>query len=329
VAAKILLYLWHTELLKLLLMRIAFFSNSRLGLPAFESLARQGLIAGLCVPNVSDDDKDRLRMLAQQFSIPKLEASKESFDADVQSWLRDIQADVAFVLTWPFKISSEALAIPQYGFCNFHFARLPQYRGAEPLFWELANREANGAVTIHQMDDGWDTGPVLLEKPVPISPNDTHGMHLTKLSLLAPAMALDLVNALKAGTLTPTPQNEAEAKYYDKPGFNELRINWQQQSSAEIIALVRAGNPWNRGAFSTLRQVPLRVTEVSVSNNNKINVPIGSGPGTVVTDKKQSVFGVLCSDQKVLSVDVLSTEDGVLPGLRMFELGIRAGERFE
>ena len=193
-------------------MRIAFFSNSRLGLPAFESLARQGLIAGLCVPNVSDDDKDRLRMLAQQFSIPKLEASKESFDADVQSWLRDIQADVAFVLTWPFKISSEALAIPQYGFCNFHFARLPQYRGAEPLFWELANREANGAVTIHQMDDGWDTGPVLLEKPVPISPNDTHGMHLTKLSLLAPAMALDLVNALKAGTLcllytSPSPRD--------------------------------------------------------------------------------------------------------------------------
>lgn len=310
-------------------MRIAFFCNSRLGLPTFETLASQGLVAGMCVPNISDDDKDRLRMLAQHFSVPVLEANKPTFESDVLAWLKEVNADVAFVLTFPHKISNAVLESVPHGFYNFHFAQLPGYRGAEPLFWQLANREPEGAVTVHEMDEAWDGGPVVMKKPLAILPTDTHGMHLTKLSMIAPGVALELVNGIKAGTLQPVAQDEAAAKYHEKPGFAELRIQWASMTSEEIVALVRAGNPWNRGAFSTLRQVPVRVTEVSVSANNKIDVPIGSAPGTIVTDKKQHLFGVLCKDGKVLSVDVISTEDGVLPGVRMFEAGVRAGERFE
>ncbi len=310
-------------------MRIAIFCNSRLGLPAFDTLSRQGLVVGLCVPDTSDDDKDRLRALAVQHGISTLEAHKASFDADAQTWMKKIEADVAFVLTFPHKISAALMAIPAHGFYNFHFARLPQYRGAEPIFWQLANCEANGSVTIHQLDDGWDSGPVVAEKLIPIAPADTHGMHLTKLALAAPGVALDLINAIKAGSLQPVAQDETKAKYYERPGFDHLLVKWASMTSDEIVALVRAGNPWNRGAFSRLRQVPMRITEVSISTNNKIEVPIGSVPGTIVTDKKQHLFGVLCSDQKVISVDVISTEDGVLPGTRMFDLGIRPGERFE
>lgn len=310
-------------------MKIAFFSNSRLGLPAFDKLARQGLIAGLCVPNISDDDKDRLRAVAQQHSIPVLDIESSNVEQQLLPWLKEIGAEVGFVMTFPHKISAAVLNSLPHGFYNFHFSRLPQFRGAEPIFWELATGQTKGAICVHQMDEGWDTGPIVLTKETTIGANDTHGMYLTKVSMAAPSVALEVLKMLNENALQPVPQDESAANYYNKPGFNELRINWAGMTHKQVLSLVRAGNPWNRGAFSTLRGVPVRVTEMSVCTNNKVDVPIGSAPGTIVTDKKQHVLAVLCSDNALLSLDVVSTEDGVLPGLRLFEMGIRPGERFE
>ncbi|GAB3843867.1 methionyl-tRNA formyltransferase [Hymenobacter terrigena] len=259
-------------------------------------------------------------LLAQAHVVPRTLA-RANLGPELAEWIAATEAEVVLVLTFPWRIPASVLALPPRGFLNFHFAALPGYRGPEPTFWQLRHGEPAGAVTVHRMAEDFDTGPVLLATPVPIGPNDTHGLHRAQLALAAVGTGRQLLAGLRGEMPLPEqPQNEAAARYWPRAGLADVSIDWQEPAAA-IARLVRAANPWNRGALATLRGQLLRVLVATPRPET-----VAAAPGTVVLAAPGQVLLVACGGNQVLQLDVLALDEGYFTGGQLAGMGVQAGE---
>ena len=262
-------------------MKIVVFGNSILTIPAFQALAQNNMVAGLCTSDSSSEETQRIQWIARQVNVPLLSVSKSDIEQKLEKWLRSLRPDVVLVLTFSFKIPSSILNIPPLGVYNFHFARLPEYRGPQPIFWELVKREADGAITGHKMDVQMDHGPIAIVDKIPILPTDTHGMHMVKLSFQTLGVVQKLLVQLQnnPSAMILIDQDHTKAKYYHRPELEDVTINWEKQESHQIYALVKACNPWNNGAYTSVRGIMLRLVEVTLPDEG---IEEGKTPGTII-----------------------------------------------
>ena len=159
--------------------------------------------------------------------------------AALQAWRPDLMVVVAYGLILP----PEALALPRLGCLNIHASLLPRWRGAAPIQRAILAGDAETGVAIMQMDVGLDTGPVLLERRLPIgADDDSAGLHAT-LAALGAAALLEAIDGLESGALRPRPQAEAGATYAPKIAKAEARIDWSEDAAA-IARRIRAFRPW-------------------------------------------------------------------------------------
>lgn len=300
-------------------MRFAVIISSVLGLPLLQDLASQGVVAGVAVPVTGHEEPEQLAQLATALGLPVLRLQRAGLGLALAAWLAPLVPDAVLVLTLPWRIPASVLPLPRLGFLNVHFAALPGYRGPEPLFWQLRNGETAGAVTIHRMDADFDTGPVAVAVPVPIGPADTHGLHRAQLARYAVAAGRQLLAALHAGELPLQPQDEAAARYWPRASLADVCVRWAEPA-AGIARLVRAANPWNRGAVATLRQQPLRLLGVTPMAGS-----VQAPPGTVVRAADDLL--VACATGELLRLDMLALEEGYFTGAQLVGLGIRPGEQ--
>lgn len=302
-------------------MRVAVIISSRLGWPWLQELLAQEAVASVAVPADSRDETLEVRELLAHVGVVPVALPKAGLGAALAAWVAAVQPLAVLVFTFPWRIPAAALGLPPQGFINFHCAALPRYRGAEPTFWQLLNGEAAGAVTAHRMAAGFDTGPVLVAVPVPIGPHDTHGLHRAQLALAAVGAGRQLLAGLRGETpLVEQPQNEAQAHYWPRPGLSDLCINWQ--APAEHLArLVRAANPWNRGALATLRGQPLRLLVATPRPET-----VAAAPGTVVLAAPGQALLVACGESQVLQLDVVALDEGYFTGGQLAGMGVQVGE---
>jgi len=302
-------------------MRLNVLISSRLGWPLLQDLLAQGVVAGVAVPATGREESAQVgELLAQQALAPRW-LTRAGLATELTEWLAATQPTAVLVLTCPWRIPAAVLGLPPQGFLNFHFAALPGYRGPEPTFWQLRNGEPAGAVTVHRMAADFDTGPVLVALPVPINPHDTHGLHRGQLALAGVPAARQLLAGLRGEIPLPDqPQNEAAARYWPRPTLADLCINWQEP--AETVArLVRAANPWNRGALTTLRGQLLRVLSATVRPETVV-----APPGTVVLAAPGQALLVACGEGQVLQLDVVALDEGYFSGGQLAGMGVQAGE---
>jgi methionyl-tRNA formyltransferase len=147
------------------------------------------------------------------------------------------------VVAYGLILPPEALALPRLGCLNIHASLLPRWRGAAPIQRAILAGDAETGVAIMQMDAGLDTGPVLLERRLPIgADDDSAGLHAT-LAALGAAALLEAIDGLESGTLRPRPQAEAGATYAPKIAKAEARIDWSEDAAA-IARRIRAFRPW-------------------------------------------------------------------------------------
>lgn len=309
-------------------MKIVFLANSHLALPALHDLLQQRLVGGVGIPATGADAPERVAALAEAAGVSVRRFSKSGLVADLLGWLEELQPTAALVFTFPWRIPTVALAALPAGWFNFHFAPLPAYRGPEPLFWLIRNGAAAGAVTLHRMTAALDCGPVLVQRVVPIGPTDTHGLHQAQLATAAVGPTRQLVAALQGNgaALADQPQDEATARYWPRPTLPDLCIDWHEPADA-IHRLVRAANPWNRGAFAKLRGQPLRILVVT-----PVAPPAGTPalalPGAVVQADPKNGITVACGSGHCLRLDILALEEGYFTGSQMAGLGVRVGDIF-
>ena len=305
-------------------MQVAIIISSVLGLPALHALAAQGAVAGVAMPRLpASDETEQLAQAAAGLGLPVTYLPRQGLGAALRAWLTPLAPAAVLVFTFPWRIPAAVLEVPTHGFLNFHFAALPGYRGPEPLFWQIRNGETAGAVTVHRMAADFDTGPVLLAAPVPIGPADTHGLHSAQLAGQAAPVALRLLASLRgeAPALTPEPQDAAQARYWPRATLADVCIRWDEPSAA-IERLVRAANPWNRGALATLRGQELRVLASTVRPETLV-----APPGTVVLAAPGQALLVACGEGQVLQLDMICLDEGYFTGGQLAGMGLQPGEK--
>jgi methionyl-tRNA formyltransferase len=299
-------------------MQLAIIISSVLGLPLLQDLASQGVVAGVAVPVTGHDEPEQLAQQAAALGLPVQRLQRPGLGATLAAWLTPLVPDAVLVLTLPWRIPASVLPLPRLGFLNVHFAALPGYRGPEPLFWQLRNGETAGAVTIHRMEADFDTGPVLVALPVPIGPHDTHGLHRTQLARHAVAAGRQLLAALQAHEPVLLPQDATAARYWPRASLADVCVRWAEPA-ADIARLVRATNPWNRGALATLRQQPLRLLGVT-----PLPGTVQAPPGTVV--RAETDLLVACATGELLRLDIVALDEGYFTGAQLVGMGVRTGE---
>ncbi|MDO7886491.1 methionyl-tRNA formyltransferase [Hymenobacter cheonanensis] len=305
-------------------MQVAVIISSTLGLPLLQVLAEQGAVAAVAVPHVParPDQPEQVAQAAAALGLPVTRLHHASLAADLRTWLGENPPAAVLVFMLPWRVPAALLTVPRLGFLNFHLAALPGYRGPEPLFWQLRNGEPAGAVTVHRMTASFDTGPIVLAQPVPIGPGDTHGLHRTRLAHAAVAVGQQLLAGLRGEAPLPPeqPQDEAAAHYWPRATLADVCINWHEPAEA-IARLVRATNPWNRGALATLRGQPLRVLAATARPETA-----AAPPGTVVWAEPGQGLLVACGASQLVQLDIVALDEGYFTGGQLAALGVPVGE---
>lgn len=162
-------------------------------------------------------------------------------DGDIQAEIKNLQADVMVVVAYGQILPKTVLDIPKYGCLNIHASLLPRWRGAAPIQRAILAGDKTTGVGIMQMDEGLDTGDVLLEKSLNISDNDTAQTLHDKLANLGADAINEALNNL--ATLKPTPQSSDGITYAQKLSKGEAWIDWSE-SAVKINQQIRAFNPY-------------------------------------------------------------------------------------
>jgi len=180
--------------------------------------------------------------------------------------VREFEADVVVVAAYGQILSREIIDIPPLGTINIHASLLPKYRGAAPIQWALINGDLETGVTTFYIDEGLDTGDVLLERAIPIGPDDTAGSLHDKLALLGADVIVETLDGIASGTLEAHPQEHSQATHAPKITKEMARIDWSK-SSRDLFNLIRGLNPVP-GAFTLLEGKRLKVHFAVVHNKS-------------------------------------------------------------
>ena len=193
--------------------------------------------------------------VAQPVSL-RLDGKHPEAAKQAHALLRGTPHDVMVVAAYGLILPRSVLDIPQYGCINIHASLLPRWRGAAPIHRAIEAGDAQSGVTIMQMEEGLDTGPMLLMERLPIGPDDTTGSLHDKLAMLGGGMIVDAMRRLEDGALTATPQPEG-ANYAAKIDKEEARLDFTLPA-AVLERKVRAFNPFP-GAFALFNGSAIKV----------------------------------------------------------------------
>jgi methionyl-tRNA formyltransferase len=309
------------------MIRVALLCNDRLCLPAVNWLVGSGLAVAVGMPAGQHETLLLIRQQCQGSGVPFQQFSRRSFATDLQHWLQSYQPDVVLVKTFPWLIPAELLTMPSMGFINFHFAPLPAYRGPAPLFWMIRNQVRQGGVTVHRMDQHFDTGPVLLQQSISIQADFTYGMLVSQLAFAGLHLCALLLQGLTAGGLQPMPQEHQSAGWYRRPQAADLVVNWERMSAPAIRALVLACNPWNKGAGTSCNNWVFGLTDVAVVDAHHNGDQQMHLPGTIISVDELNGLLVSCLHNQLLRIDVIYCEEGFFPGYKLSSFGIIPGLR--
>lgn len=190
-----------------------------------------------------------VKLLAQRAQIPLLQPLKMKDPGFLQAlagWKPDLIAVAAFGRILPPAI----LSLPPRGCINVHGSLLPKYRGAGPIQWAIINGETETGITTMLMDEGMDTGAMLLQEAIPITSDDTAGTLSPRLAELGGRLLVETITRLKAGTLVPRPQDASQATMAPLLKKEDGVIDWALPA-AVLANRIRGLSPWP-GAYVTL-----------------------------------------------------------------------------
>lgn len=308
-------------------MKLALICNNKVGLPALDMLVSKSVDLCVATSSVNTELYQALQPYGLKYGMSIMSFDPVLFETQLYAWLDTEKPDVVLMMTCPFRIPEAALAIPRFGFINFHYGLLPAYRGPNPVFEQIKRREQSGGITVHLADKGIDTGAIVMKKALPIAPQETFGMHMDKLSLLGASMTEELLQLLQSGKpLESTPQNKAEAVYYPGPGISDVKVQWGSMPAEAIEALVNACVPWNYGAATGLNGGTIGISKVTILYNEPVRKL--QYPGTILTIDPQNRLTVLSADRLVLRLDTVFAAGNFIPGYQLASYGIVPGMFF-
>jgi methionyl-tRNA formyltransferase len=230
-------------------LRIIFMGTPDFAVPTLQALidSPDQVVTVICQP---DHKKGRgrklspppIKVLAEQTGIPVLQPTAIRTEEFLEK-IRALQPNLIVVTAYGRILPGSLLNLPPLGTINVHGSLLPKYRGAAPIQWAVLNGETETGVTIMQMDEGMDTGDILLPVSLPIEEDDTSGTLFVKLSQLGGQALVKAIGLLKKGKLPPVKQDDSlatEAPMLDKKMGH---LDWSK-NAVELHSLIRGLDPW-------------------------------------------------------------------------------------
>ncbi|MEP6586745.1 MAG: methionyl-tRNA formyltransferase [Candidatus Udaeobacter sp.] len=267
-------------------MRIVFIGTGEIGVPTLRALldSEHEVIAVITQPDKRVGREQRIepppiKKGIARTRIPILQPARIK-DQQATEEIRDFAPDVIVVVAYGQILPRDVLEIPRLACLNLHASLLPGWRGAAPIQATIAAGDCETGITVMYMDEGLDTGDILLQRRVEILPNDTGGSLHDRLAQIAPEALLESLRLVAAGNAPRIAQDNARATYAPKLKREHGLIDWSEPAEA-IERKIRAYNPWP-GAFMKVDHQNLKVFSASV-------VDINGQPGEVLRSDKDLV----------------------------------------
>ncbi len=222
-----------------------------------------------------------VKQLAQQHDIPVYQP-RTLRDGSSDALIEQLAPDIIVVVAYGCIIPPQLLHIAKYGCINLHVSLLPKYRGSAPIQWAVLNGDAETGVSIMQLDEGLDTGDVLMVEPVAIDPEETSGELFDRVSAVGAKTLVDALAKIEAGQLTPVPQDHSKATLAPPLSKDTARFAFTEDA-AHIHNWVRGMNPWPTAWFEQDGK-RIKVSECRLAEN-----PQNAAPGTVLALKPLTV----------------------------------------
>jgi methionyl-tRNA formyltransferase len=280
-------------------MRIVFIGTGEIGVPTLRALQKsEHELVGV----VTQPDKPVGR--EQKVTAPPIKTAVASSTMsilqpqkikapDAIEQIRAFVPDVIVVMAYGQILPRAVLEIPKLACLNLHASLLPRWRGAAPIQAAIAAGDRETGITVMYMNEGLDTGDVLLQRKIDILPSDTGGSLHDRLGESAPEALLESLRLLASGKARRTPQDKSAATQAPKLNRESGRINWNE--TAEVIeSTIRAYNPWP-GAFTEFNDRKLKIFSTSI-------VDLRGKPGEILRKDKELIIGT--ADRALSLVEV-------------------------
>jgi len=265
-------------------MKIVFCGTPQFAVPTLEAI----LAAGHSVPLVvSQPDRpvgrDRVltappvKQCAQQHGIPVIQPEKIKNNQEFRSQLEAIAPDAIVVVAYGRIVPPWMLALPRHGCINLHASLLPKYRGAAPIQWAVAMGDAVTGNTTMLLEEGLDTGPILLQQSLPIPPTATAADMFLALAEQGAPLLVETLAGLNAGTLHPQAQDHTQATLAPILTRDDAQMDFATRSAQQLYDRWRGFQPWP-GAWTTLHGKKLIVHSMAVVDAAAISAPAHAAP---------------------------------------------------
>ena len=219
-----------------------------------------------------------VKQLAMERGIPVYQPAKVR-DASFVEVLQGMEADVYVVIAFGQILPKEILEMTPYGCVNVHASLLPKYRGAAPIQWAVIDGEKVSGVTTMQMDEGLDTGDMLLKTEIVLDDKETGGSLHDKLAEAGAGLCVETLKGLEEHTIVPQKQGDSPTAYARMLDKNLGNIDWNK-SAEEIERLIRGLNPWP-SAYTDWNGKVMKIWEAEVCEEDT-----KEASGTVVRVEK-------------------------------------------
>jgi methionyl-tRNA formyltransferase len=288
-------------------MRIIFIGTGEIGVPTLRALqhsSKHELIGSVTQPDkpVGRDQKitaPPIKAALTGAKMPILQP-KRIKDRESIEEIRALQPDVIVVMAYGQILPRDVLQIPPIACLNLHASLLPRWRGAAPIQAAIAAGDHETGITVMYMDEGLDTGDILLQRKIDISPTETGGSLHDRLGEIAPDALLESLSLFPKNA-PRVPQDAAQATLAPKLNREDGRIDWTESAEA-IGRKIRAFNPWP-DAFTVLAEIPNKPRKLKIFSASIVD--LSGQPGEILRRKNEIV---IATGMRSLSLDEVQLE---------------------
>ena len=283
-------------------MRIVYLGNNDRGVKCLEALLAAGHDVAGVVAHPDPPVKPwyaSVKETALSLGIRVIQPVKVSKEADtIRGWAPELLVLVGYTQI----IRRELIDAAPLGAINLHGGRLPEYRGASVLNWQIINGETEGGVSIIQVDEGVDTGDVLAEERFGIGPDDTIRDVLRRSLEIFPPMLVRVLKEMESGTLTRTTQNPKAGRTWPKRHPADGVLNWAEMTAQQAHNMVRALTRPYPGASSHLDGRKVLIWK------SRLTGDIETAPPGRVIDRRESTCVIVCKDRPIAVWDITDAD---------------------
>jgi len=283
-------------------MRIVFIGAGEIGVPTLQALLKSEY-AVVAIVTQPDKPVGRARKIEPPPIKKAMAGSKMPIlqparikEREAIEEVRTLAPDVIVVAAYGQILPRDVLEIPKVACLNLHASLLPRWRGAAPIQAAIAAGDQETGITVMYMDEGVDTGDILLQRRIEIRPDESGGSLHDRLAQIAPDALLESLGLLVKGSAPRIPQDNTLVTYAPKLKREDGKIDWSEPAEA-IERKIRAFNPWP-GAFMAIDGRNLKIFSASI-------VDLSGKPGEILGSEKEFI---IAAGERALSLDEVQLE---------------------